>query len=108
MATTVIKLEHEITQMKKSEDKFFTICNYNQLNIIDLTSKNIERTVLFQDQNITTIHVTDKFFLYADNFNYIYAVKLTDLDVRFKFNFVYLFVVKNLSFLRMQIWRRKK
>jgi hypothetical protein len=41
--------------------------------------------VLFQDQNITSIHVTDKLFLFADHFNYIYAVQLTDLEVNIDF-----------------------
>lgn len=67
--------------MKKHENKFYTISNFNELNIIDIPSKTIERTVLFQDQNITAIHITDKLFLYADHFNYIYAVQLTDLEV---------------------------
>lgn len=60
--------------MKKMGDKFYTICNFNELNIIDIPSKTIEKTVLFQDQNITAIHITEKLFLFADHFNYIYAV----------------------------------
>ena len=67
--------------MKRFGDKFYTISNFNELNIIDIPTKTIERTVLFQDQNITAIHITDKLFLYADHFNYIYAIQLTDLEV---------------------------
>lgn len=67
--------------MKRFIDKLYTISNYNELNIIDIASKGIERRVLFQDQNITAIHCTEKSFLFADNMNYIYAVKQTDLDV---------------------------
>lgn len=68
--------------MKKFNDLLYLICNSNELNIFDSASKKILRTVLFQDQNITAIHITDKMFLYADHSNFIYAVKLTDLEVR--------------------------
>lgn len=67
--------------MKKFNDLLYIICNSNELNVFDSTQQKVLRSVLFQDQNITAIHITEKLFFYADHSNFIFAVKLTDLEV---------------------------
>ena len=77
-------MNHEVTKMKKFEDKLFAIVNYNELNILGIEDKKIERTVLFQDMNITTLHITEQYLMIADHFNFVYVIKKADLEVRDK------------------------
>ena len=82
--------------MKKFGDKLYTVTNYNELSVIDIESKEIEKTVLFQDMNITAIHVNELYLIVADHFNYVYVIKIEDIDVD-------IFLI----FFRMRRWRRR-
>lgn len=88
-------MKHEITNMKKFLESLYVVINFNELNIIDIKSKKLERTVLFQDVNMTAIHVTEEYFVFSDHFNYVYVVQKSEFEVN-----IFLKI-------RMKIWRKK-
>lgn len=75
-------MNHEVTHMKKFENQLFVVTNFNELSIVNIESKVIERSVLFQDVNMTAIHVTEDLFIFGDHSSYIYTVKKSDFEVR--------------------------
>lgn len=68
--------------MKKFENQLFVVTNFNELSVVNIEAKQIERSVLFQDVNITAIHITEDFFIFGDHSSYVYAVKKSDFEVR--------------------------
>ena len=67
--------------MVKYINSLYVVINFNELNVIDIGTKKLERTVLFQDVNMTAIHVTEEYFVFADHFNYVYVVQKSEFEV---------------------------
>jgi len=57
----------------------YVILGTSELNIIHLKNNTVEFGIIFEDHVITSILVTDKLFLFADNFNHIYTIKREEL-----------------------------
>lgn len=67
--------------MVKYTDNLYVVTNFNELSVINIQTKKLERSVLFQDVNMTAIHVTEDFFVFADHFNYVYVVQKSEFAV---------------------------
>jgi WD40 repeat protein len=75
----VLKLDHEINQMQKHENKLFILINSRELVVVDIEAKEIDLRVEFSEHNITCIFVIKDFFLFGDTFSYLYVIKHQDL-----------------------------
>jgi len=62
-------------------DTIYAITNYNQLDLISLTTFSKTRSIIFADQKLTSIHITATNFFYGDQFNYLYKIEMKDLEV---------------------------
>lgn len=75
----MLKLDHEINQMHKLDNKLYLLINSRELVVVDIEAKEIDLRVEFSEHNITSIFAMKDFFLFGDTFSYLYVIKQQDL-----------------------------
>jgi len=82
VSTCVMKLQHEINQMMRLDDRLYCLCNYKELNVISIAKKEIELKIEFSEHTITSILATRTWFLFGDSYSHLYSIRQEDLWVR--------------------------